>query len=130
MSLEQELAKNTAAIEALTAALAGGSLKSTGGADADAGTSKTTTAAKGKTTTAAKGKKAEVVDAETLKAKLVEYKGLTDLKTAKALVAKHGFDSIADVTEDKSKEVFDAIQAAIVALDDGNNADAGEEEEL
>lgn len=128
MSLEQALAANTAAMEALTAALSSGAVaKSSPAADADAGTK--TTPAKGKAAPA-KGKKADVVDAETLKAKLVEFKNLTDLKTAKALVAKNGFDSIADVTEDKSKAVYDAIQAAIEALDNGNEADAESEEDL
>lgn len=129
MSLEQALAANTAAMEALTAALSSGAVaKSTPAADA-AGAEKTP--AKGAKATPAKGgKKAEVVDAETLKAKLVEFKNLTDLKTAKALVAKNGFDSIADVTEDKSKAVYDAIQAAIEALDNGNEADAESEEDL
>lgn len=129
MSLEQELAKNTAAIEALTAKLSGTSIASSSDAAADASTTKTTTAAKGKTT-AAKGKKADVVDAETLKAKLVEYKNLTDLKTAKALVAKLGFDAIADVTEEKSKSVFDAIDKAIADLDGGNDADEEVEDDL
>jgi hypothetical protein len=135
MSLEQALQENTAAVIALTAALkAGGSV----GGSTDAGSEKTTEKATGgakggKATGGAKatGKaKVEVVDPDTLKAKLVEYKNATDMKAAKALTKELGYDAIADVPEDKSKEVYDAICAAIADLDNGNTADDNGEEEL
>lgn len=124
MSLEQVLSENTAALNAnnellkqLIAAQSGSTEK--------ASTAKTSTA---KTSTA-KTKKADVVDPDTLKAKLVEFKTLTDMKTAKALVKdQFGYDAIADVPDDKSKEVFDAIQAAITAIENGETA--GDDEGL
>lgn len=115
MSLEQALQENTAALNALTAALKAGGAKggkSTGGAK---GTGKA---------------KPEVVDPDTLKAKLVEYKNATDMKAAKALTKELGYDAIADVPEDKSKEVYDAICDAIAALDNGNNTDDEPEDDL
>lgn len=133
MSLEQAIQENTAAVKELTLLIkAGGTI---GGAT-DAGTEKTE-----KTTGGAKGgakggkatggkAKVEVVDPDTLKAKLVEYKNATDMKAAKALTKELGYDAIADVPEDKSKEVYDAICAAIADLDNGNTADDNAEEEL
>lgn len=134
MSLEEQLAKNTAAIEALTVALTSGAI-STGTAAAGTDTAEKKTPAKGAAGKGASGKgaaakKGEVVDPETLKAKLVEYKNATDMKTAKALTAKLGYDAIADVPEEESKKVYDAIQAAIVALDDANTPDDEEQDDL
>ena len=136
MSLEQVIAENNSLLRELI------DLQKAGGASAkttDAGTEKSD--AKTTTTTTTKGgakggktattkAKAEVVDPDTLKAKLVEYKNLTDLKAAKALTKELGYDAIADVPDDKSKDVFDAIDAAILALDNGNNSDADAEEDL
>lgn len=133
MSLEEQLAKNTAAIEALTAALASGVISTGAAPAADAAEKKTPAkgaAGKGAAGKGAAAKKGEVVDPETLKAKLVEYKNATDMKTAKALTAKLGYDAIADVPEEESKKVYDAIQAAIVALDDGNNTDEEDGDDL
>lgn len=132
MSLEQALIENTAAVKELIS-----TLKANGGtttaAAAEEGTTKATNTGANKKTAADKkpaAKKAEGVDAATLKAKLVEYKELTSLADAKALTAKLGFNSIADVPDEKSKEVYDGICAAIVALDNANTADAEDEEEL
>lgn len=129
MSLEQALQENTAAVIALTAALKAGGATDAG---TEKTTEKTTGGAKGKATGGkATGKaKVEVVDPDTLKAKLVEYKNATDMKAAKALTKELGYDAIADVPEDKSKEVFDAICAAIADLDNGNTADDNGEEDL
>lgn len=107
MSLEQAIIKNTAVVKELIAALA----KSSGASDStsgDTGTKSTTT----KNSTAKKSTQT----AETLKAKLVEYKELTDLNSAKALTKKLGYDSIAEVPEDKRDEVFAAIDEAIAEL--------------
>lgn len=132
MSLEQVIAENTAALrELIELHKAGGASNTSTGTEKT--TEKTTTtkggAKGGKGTTTTKTK-AEVVDPDTLKAKLVEYKNLTDMKAAKALTKELGYDAIADVPEDKSKEVFDAITAAIADLDNGNNADDNGEEDL
>lgn len=133
MSLEQVIAENNSLLrELIDLQKAGGaSAKTTdaGTEKSDAKTSTTKGGAKGGKTTTTKAK-AEVVDPDTLKAKLVEYKNLTDLKAAKALTKELGYDAIADVPDDKSKEVFDAIDAAILALDNGNTADADAEEDL
>lgn len=132
MSLEQALQENTAAVKELIVLMkAGGTTAGATDAGTDAGTttSKSTKTTGSKTTKTTKPK-AEVVDPDTLKAKLVEYKNLTDMKAAKALTKELGYDAIADVPEEKSKEVFDAIDAAILALDNGNNADDNGEEDL
>jgi hypothetical protein len=133
MSLEQVIAENNSLLrELIDLQKAGVSSAKTSAADTTSETKTETKSAKGaakggKTTTKAK---AEVVDPDTLKAKLVEYKNLTDLKAAKALTKELGYDAIADVPEEKSKEVFDAIEAAILALDNGNEADTDAEEDL
>lgn len=134
MSLEQVIAENNSLLrELIDLQKAGGASAKTTDAGTEKSDAKTTTTTKGgakvgKTTTTKA--KAEVVDPDTLKAKLVEYKNLTDLKAAKALTKELGYDAIADVPDDKSKEVFDAIDAAILALDNGNTADADAEEDL
>ncbi len=133
MSLEQAIQENTAAVKELTLLIkAGGTIGGATDAGNEKTTEKSTGGAKGKATGGkATGKaKVEVVDPDTLKAKLVEYKNLTDMKAAKALTKELGYDAIADVPEDKSKEVFDAICAAIADLDNGNTADDNSEEEL
>lgn len=132
MSLEQVIAENNSLLrELIDLQKAGGASAKTTDAGTEKSDAKTTTkgGAKGGKTTTTKAK-AEVVDPDTLKAKLVEYKNLTDLKAAKALTKELGYDAIADVPDDKSKEVFDAIDAAILALDNGNTADADAEEDL
>ncbi|ENZ5742923.1 hypothetical protein pEpSNUABM08_03 [Erwinia phage pEp_SNUABM_08] len=133
MSLEQVIAENNSLLrELIDLQKAGGASAKTTDAGTEKSDAKTTTTkggAKGGKTTTTKAK-AEVVDPDTLKAKLVEYKNLTDLKAAKALTKELGYDAIADVPDDKSKEVFDAIDAAILALDNGNTADADAEEDL
>lgn len=133
MSLEQVIAENNSLLrELIDLQKAGGASAKTTDAGTEKSDAKTTTTkggAKGGKTTNTKAK-AEVVDPDTLKAKLVEYKNLTDLKAAKALTKERGYDAIADVPDDKSKEVFDAIDAAILALDNGNNADDNGEEDL
>ena len=134
MSLEQVIAENNSLLrELIDLQKAGGASAKTTAADAGTETKTETKSAKGaakggKTTTTKA--KVEVVDPDTLKAKLVEYKNLTDLKAAKALTKELGYDAIADVPEEKSKEVYDAICAAIADLDNGNTADDNSEEEL
>lgn len=129
MSLEQVIAENNALLrELIDLQKAAGGSTAANTSDAKSDAKKTTTGSK-KTTTSTK-KSAEVVDPDTLKAKLVEYKNLTDLKAAKALTKELGYDAIADVPDDKSKEVFDGIVAAIAALDDGNTADDSADEDL
>lgn len=132
MSLEQAIQENTAAVKELTLLIkAGGTIGGATDAGNEKSTEKATGGAKGKSTGKATGKaKVEVVDPDTLKAKLVEYKNATDMKAAKALTKELGYDAIADVPEDKSKEVYDAICAAIADLDNGNTADDNGEEEL
>lgn len=133
MSLEQVIAENNSLLrELIDLQKAGGASAKTTDAGTEKSDAKTATnkgGAKGGKTPTTKAK-AEVVDPDTLKAKLVEYKNLTDLKAAKALTKELGYDAIADVPDDKSKEVFDAIDAAILALDNGNTADADAEEDL
>ncbi|HED5782845.1 TPA: hypothetical protein R5O69_004454 [Enterobacter hormaechei] len=134
MSLEQVIAENNSLLrELIDLQKAGGASAKTTAADTTSETKTETKStkggAKGGKTTTTKAK-AEVVDPDTLKAKLVEYKNLTDLKAAKALTKELGYDAIADVPEEKSKEVFDAIDAAILALDNGNEADTDAEEDL
>ncbi|WP_324271055.1 hypothetical protein SOP91_00290 (plasmid) [Enterobacter hormaechei] len=132
MSLEQAIQENTAAVKELTLLIkAGGTIGGATDAGNEKTTEKATGGAKGKSTGKATGKaKVEVVDPDTLKAKLVEYKNATDMKAAKALTKELGYDAIADVPEDKSKEVYDAICAAIADLDNGNTADDNGEEDL
>lgn len=130
MSLEQTIAENNDLLRQLIdlqkANLSSGSTGSTGETTSSA---KATTGGK-KTTGAKKTTAAEVVDPDTLKNKLIEYKNLTDMKAAKALTKKLGYDAIADVPDDKSKEVFDAISAAIIDLDNGNTTDGDDDEAL
>lgn len=129
MSLEQVIAENNSLLRELI------DLQKSGGA-AKSETSTSTAGAKGGKATSTKAKatstkaKAEIVDPDTLKAKLVEYKNATDLKAAKALTKKLGYDAIADVPEEDSKRVFDAIDEAILALDNGNSADGEAEDDL
>lgn len=131
MSLEQAIAENTAAIRDLIVAMgAKGSV--TVSTEKTTDTKSDAKSAKGTTSKSAKGstKKPEVVDPDTLKAKLVEFKGLTNLESAKALTKKLGYAAIGDVPEEESKAVYDAIQEAINDLDSGNTADAEEDEGL
>lgn len=129
MSLEQAIQENTAAVKELIVLMKAGGNVAGGatGTDTDK-TEKTTKSTKSTKSTTTKPK-VEVVDPDTLKAKLVEYKNLTDMKAAKALTKELGYDAIADVPEDKSKEVFDAICDAIAALDNGNTTDDGAEDD-
>lgn len=140
MSLEQAIADNTKAVAEQNTLLAQLIALQSGGAAASAssasgeksstkGTSTKGTGAKGAGSKAGGKNQVEVIDPDTLKAKLVEFKNLTDLDTAKALTKKLGYGAIADVPDEKSKEVYDAINAAIIALDDGNSADVENEEE-
>lgn len=133
MSLEQALAENTKALLALTAALANGASVGSTSASSDTEEKTTTkpaakTTGKGTTTKATKPK-AETVDPDTLKAKLIEFKNLTDLPTAQALTKKLGYAAIGDVPAEESKAVFDAISQAIVDLDNDNTADDANEDE-
>jgi len=130
MSLEQVIAENTAAVRELIVALGAKGTTTEGTITVKTDTKATKTDAK--TSKAAKGttKKADVIDPDTLKAKLVEFKNLTNLDTAKALTKKLGYAGIADVPEEESKAVYDAIQEAINDLDNGNTADAEGEDDL
>ena len=125
MSLEQAIQENNALLrELIDLQKANGSTPA-----ADAGSSKP--AAKGKAAAgkpAAKEKAKPTQTAETLKAKLVEYKEATDLKAAKALTKELGYDSIADVPEDKWDEVYGQIDEAIANL--GSGDDAGDDDAL
>lgn len=121
MSLEQAIQENNALLRELI------DLQKANGSTPAADTAAAKPAAKGKAAAAkpaAKEKAKPTQTAETLKAKLVEYKEATDLKAAKALTKELGYDSIADVPEDKWDEVYGQIDEAIENL-----AVAGEDDE-
>lgn len=121
MSLEQTIQENNALLREYI------DLLKANGPTPAADTAAAKPAAKGKSAAAkpaAKEKAKPTQTAETLKAKLVEYKEATDLKAAKALTKELGYDSIADVPEDKWDEVYGQIDEAIE-----NMASAGEDDE-
>lgn len=143
MSLEQAIIENTAAVKehnvllkAFIEATQGTGSVSTAGAATDAGTKGTGakgTGAKGAGAKGAAAKSKASVTAEVLKAKLVEYKELTDLAAAKKLTKElSGCDSIAEVPEDKRDETFAGIQEAIDAINakSGSDDDNGGDDDL
>lgn len=106
MSLEQALAANTAALEANTAALLGaaGKTTTTGKTTAD----KTEKAGKTeKSSSKSKHTKAE------MQAALNDVKEQKGTAVAKKLIKEAGFDKLADVTEDKFDELYDAAKAEL-----------------
>lgn len=113
------VAANTAAVEALTAAQGGAA------APADAGsktTGKTTGKGTNKTTkTEPKSKytKQQVTDAIVA---LKDAKGQAD---AKEVLAASGFAKLAEITEDKFDELYEAATAAL-----GGGDDAGEDDDI
>lgn len=109
MSLEQELQANTAAIEALTAALKGAG---TAPADKPAAAPKTEKAApKGK------AKKSEHTLEEAQKA-LIKIKDDFDMKHAKDVLGEFGIDKMANIPEDKIDAIYDAAIAKHAELSD------------
>ena len=118
MSLEQAIQENTAAVIALTVALNANGGK-TGETSTDVKT--TTTGKKAATTTKKDAKPKATHTPEELKAVLVKYKTATDLKAAKALTKKLGYDSITDVPEDEIDAVYAGIEEAIEALASGDD---------
>lgn len=103
MSLEQALAANTAAVEALTAALKAG-----GGTAGAAAGKTTTTKTKTETKVTPKNSREEM---QALLKKVKEEKSADD---AKAIIKDvGGVEKMADIPEDKIDAVFDAATTAL-----------------
>lgn len=120
MSLEQRIEELVAAVKENTAAL--NALRASGGvAAADAGEKKTSAAASStlyakveKPAPATKGPKHTKAEVH---AALNELKELKGTKVAKDLIKKFGFDKLADVTEDKYDELYEAAKRLIESED-------------
>lgn len=109
MSLEQALAENTAALQALTAALSKGGTAATGSADAKADKPKPTKAAY-----EAKHTKEEM---QAAMQEVKEKCGMEAAKKIRAEVAK--VDKLAEVTDPKVIDaVYEAAKAAVAAKED------------
>lgn len=122
MSLEQALAANTAAIEALTAALqAGGSVPAATTTEKPASTGKTTRAAAGKTTKASK----PAHTPEECQAVLIKIKDEHGIEHAKEILAEHGIDKMANIKADQADAVFASAEAKYAELSAGG--DEGDE---
>lgn len=125
MSLEQALAANTEALKAHTVAILGA------GVLASQSDAKTTTAAKTtatKTTAAAKTTKAKPVHTvEQAQAALVKIKDEFGLSEAKAILAAHEIDKMANIKAEQADAVFAAAEARYTELS-GGEADEGEGE--
>lgn len=118
MSLEQALAANTAALEALTAALAGAKV---GGTAASTGTEKPATEkAAAKPGRPAKEKPAAPVRTrEELAAVLTELKEKSGGTEAprKLITSVGGVEKSKDIPDDKIDAVYEAVKAALVELE-------------
>lgn len=107
MSLEQALAENTAALQALTAALSKGGTAATGSADAKAD----------KATKAAYEAKHTKEEMQAAMQEVKEKCGMEAAKKIRAEVAK--VDKLAEVTDPKVIDaVYEAAKAAVAAQDD------------
>lgn len=121
MTIEAKLDALTAAILGLTAAI-------TSGASAGAAAGKTDKAAaieKKADKPAATEKKAKPsISKAEMQAAVNEVKENFDTATAKALIKAAGFDKLADVTEDKFQELYDAAKEKIAEL--GGSGEGGD----
>ena len=117
MSLEQALAANTAALEALTAALAGAKV---GGTAATTSTEKPATEKAKPGRPPAKEKAAPVHTRDELSAALTELKEKTGSADAPREIIKSvgGAEKSKDIADEKIDAVYDAVKAALVALED------------
>ena len=123
MSLEQALADNTAAVLALTAALAKGAPAATAGASTDA-KAETKTAATGKTTKTAKDTKpaAPKHSREEVTAAVSEVKEKFDTDTARGLFQQYA-EKLKDVPDDKLDALYDAAKEKLAEGDDEGSGD-------
>lgn len=107
MSLEQALAENTAALQALTAALAKGGAAAAAPAAAPAAEKPP----KGKKEAAAPA--APSIDRSTVNAALEEVKNKHGVEAAKKVIKEAGgVDKRADIPDDKLQAVYDAAKKA------------------
>lgn len=121
MSLEQAIEALTAAIQANTAALQAISAGSTKDSEATAKPEKASSAkAAAKPAPAAKSEPKRT-RAE-MQAAVNEVKERKGIKAAKGLIKRAGFDKLADVTEDKYEELYEAAKRELEA-DDGAEED-------
>lgn len=119
MSLEQALNENTAAVTALTAALAKGVAPAAAAAPAAAGKPATKTAA----TKPAPKAPASVNTKEAMQALLNQVKEEKGGPVAKGIIADAGFQKMADISEDKYDEVFAACEAVLTPAAAGGDDD-------
>lgn len=112
MSLEQALAENTAALQALTAALSKGGTAATGSADTKADKPKAD-----KPTKAAYEAKHTKEEMQAAMQEVKEKCGMEAAKKIRAEVAK--VDKLAEVTDPKVIDaVYEAAKAAVAAKED------------
>ena len=114
MSLEQALAANTAAVEALTAAIkAGGTTPSSGSTSG-----KTETKPKAE----AKSKPKSAHSREDMAALLTKVKETFDATAAKTIIKEvGGSEKMADIADDKIDAVYDAAKAKLEASEDNGD---------
>lgn len=124
MSLEQALADNTAAVIALTAALAKGAPVATAGASTDAKAETKTTKPDAKTTKATKETKpaAPKHSREEVTAAVSEVKEKFDTETARALFQQYA-EKLKDVPDDKLDALYDAAKEKLAEGDDEGSGD-------
>jgi type IV secretory pathway TrbL component len=118
MSIETLLQDLTAAVQANTAALQGKAHATAGKAETKATT--------GKTDKAASANKSKISKAE-MQAALNKVKEEKGTAAAKKLIANAGFDKLAEVSEDKYQELYDAAKAE---LGEGGDDDTGSDDGL
>lgn len=111
MSIEKALADNTAAIIALTAAIAanGGTAAAKPAADKPAATKP----AAGKNKPAAKPEAPAGATKAQMQAALNEVKEALGTDAARAIITDHGFQKMGEITEDQYQSVYDSAKAAI-----------------
>lgn len=129
MSIEQNLEELTKAIDRLTKviAVAGGEvLNDAGKADSSAsvkseGKGKVTS----RTSSKVEAKKTGVTKAQ-VTAVMQEVKETFDTATARSILKAHGFDKLADVTEESYQDLYDAAKAKIEGEGEEGDGDSGD----
>lgn len=127
MSLEARIEELTKAVETLTETMAAGNSgagaaagSGTGKAAAGSGTGKTRAAA-GKTRAAA-GKSKPTRTKSEMTAAVQEVKEAFGTARAKELISDAGFAKLADITEDKYEDVYNAAKELIEDAEEGEEA--------
>lgn len=119
MTIEAKIDALTAAVLGLTAAISSGASAGVAAVKAD----KPAAVKADKPAAAEKKAKSSISKAE-MQAAVNEVKENFDTATAKALIKAAGFDKLADVTEDKFQELYDAAKEKIAEL--GGSGEGGD----